>query len=143
MTDPDLLAIRRKRRQEKRCLACGVPVPRAALCKMCRQTLRYCPRCEDVYAIPATETPDGRATLYCPPCRNVATNGVRQPRDVYLASVRASQHPKLKQIIRLYRDGLSLSQIGRHLGKPTPTVASIIRHARRTGRWPRTLRRAA
>ena len=24
-TDPDLLAIRRKRRQEKRCIACGVP----------------------------------------------------------------------------------------------------------------------
>ena len=29
-TDPDLLAIRRKRRQEKRCVSCGVPTPRAA-----------------------------------------------------------------------------------------------------------------
>lgn len=146
VVDPDLLAIGRKRRQEKRCIACGVPTPRAALCASCRQTLRYCPRCEVLWPVGHVTDYDaarGRATRYCPACFNREVNGRRQERAVYLAEMRERQHPQLRAIKRLYRQGLSYRQIADALGMNRGTLGGIIAHARRTGRWSKTLRRVA
>lgn len=137
--DPDLLSIQRRRRQQRRCLHCGTPTPRAALCGMCRQTRRYCPRCEAVWT--ATKPRGPWPTEYCPPCHNVAVNGTREPRDRYLAKQRASTHPKLRQIIKLYRAGATWNAIAAALDIPRGTLTSIIHHAKRTGRWPKGLAR--
>lgn len=142
--DPDLLVIRRKRRQEKRCINCGVPVPRAALCKACRQTLRYCPGCSAIY--PAEQasariTSGGQSAIYCLPCSNTVRNGVRQPRADYLATMRAHQPPQLGRIKRLYKQGLSYPQIASAVGMNRGTLSAVIAHARKTGRWPNALRR--
>lgn len=142
--DPDILAIRRQRRREKRCLACGVPTPRAALCKVCRQTLRYCPRCEAVYGVEQTSqrsTSGGRTTAYCWPCSNIVRNGERQSWEAYLAEQHARTHPQLPQIIRLYKQGCSYDQIAQTLGIPRGTLSAIVTHARTTGRWPKKLQR--
>lgn len=142
--DPDLLSIRRKRRQEKRCLFCGVPCPRAALCAYCRQTLRYCPRCEALWHIKRISPSDaarGRSTLYCRWCANVQVNGRRLRRPDYLATLRERQHPRLSAIKRLYRQGLTYPQIAAALDMNRGTLGGIIAHARRTGRWPAALRR--
>lgn len=140
MTDPDLLQIRRKRRQQGRCVACGLKVPRAALCEACRATRRWCPRCQDL--VPLTQSSDkspARASAYCLPCRNVVVNGVRVPRAEYLATPR--EHPKLKAIIRLYRKGLTIPQIAAALAMNDGTLRSDIHYARKTGRWPKNLAR--
>jgi DNA-directed RNA polymerase specialized sigma24 family protein len=143
--DPDILAIRRQRRREKRCLACGVPTPRAALCKVCRRTLRYCPRCEALYA---TEQPsqrataEGRSTDYCRPCGNAVRNKRSRTRHVYLTEQHARTHPQLPQIIRLYKQGCSYDQIAQTLGIPRGTLSAIVTHARTTGRWPKKLSRS-
>ena len=142
--DPDLIAIRRKRRQEKRCVACGTPVPRAALCKPCRQTLRYCPECAAVY--PADQasqraTSGGQSSIYCLPCSSVARNGPRQPRADYLAAMRDRQHPQLPKIKKLYKQGLTYPAIAAAVDMPHGTLSATSAHARKTGRWPKTLRR--
>lgn len=66
--DPDIRAIRRQRRQEGRCMACGERTPHAALCVSCRATLAYCPACEALYARRVRFAAD-RATEYCADCR--------------------------------------------------------------------------
>jgi hypothetical protein len=142
--DPDIRAIQRKRRQEKRCLACGVPTPRSALCKVCRQTLRYCPRCECVHSLSETsqrETKEGRSTSYCLPCSNIVRNGQRQSWQVYLAEQHARKHPQLSQIIRLYKQGLTYEQIADALDMNRGTLRAVIAHARATNRWPKKLTR--
>ena len=146
MIDPDLQSIRRKRRQEKRCIACGVRVPRAALCKACRRALRYCPGCDAVY--PAAQassraTSGGQSAIYCLPCSNALRNGkqARVTRPAYLQTMRATEHPQLRQIKRLYRQGLSYPQIADAIGMCRGTLSATIAHARKTGRWPKTLRR--
>lgn len=142
--DPDLLAIRRKRRQGKRCLACGVPTPRAALCAACRVTLRYCPRCEDVYPLARAsqrETRQGRSSAYCLPCGNVVRNGDRQPLAQYRDAQQARMHPQLRQMIRLYKQGLTHDQIADTLGMNRGTFRAILAHARATNRWPKALKR--
>jgi hypothetical protein len=137
--DQDLLSIQRRRRQQRRCLHCGTPTPRAALCRTCRQTRRYCPRCETVWEANRPRGP--WPTEYCPPCHNVAVNGEREPRERYLAKQRASMHPKLRQIIKLYRAGATYPAIAAALGIPRSALGSIIHHARQTGRWPKHLER--
>jgi hypothetical protein len=144
LRDPDLLAIRRRRRQDGRCVQCGAPTPRAALCKACRQTLRYCPGCSAIY--PAEQasariTSGGQSAIYCLPCSNVVRNGVRQRRADYLATMRATQHPQLGRIKRLYKQGLTYPQIAERIGMNRGTLSATIAHARKTGRWPNTLRR--
>lgn len=142
--DPDLLAIRRKRRQTKRCVNCGISTPRAALCKACRQTLRYCPGCDAIYPAEqasARVTSGGQSAIYCLPCSNLVRNGARQPRQTYLATMRAQQHPQLRRIKRLYKQGLSYPQIASAVGMNRGTLSATIAHARKTGRWPSTLRR--
>ena len=144
MIDTDLLAICRKRRQQGRCVACGVAVPRAALCKTCRATLRYCPRCEAVY--PAEETSqrstvNGRATAYCLPCGNAVRNKRGRTRAQYLATLRAAEHPLLPRIRKLYRQGLTYVAIADTLGIPRGTLRAIVAYARKTGRWPKGLQR--
>lgn len=144
MTDLDLISIRRKRRQEKRCLACGVPTPRAALCVGCRQSLRYCPRCEDVYpaanASQRSDT-DGRSTAYCVPCGNAVRNHRGRTRAEYLTEQRAHEHPQLARIKKLYKQGLTYDQIASALDMPRGTLSAVITHARETGRWSARLSR--
>lgn len=144
--DPDLLAIRRKRRQQKRCVNCGTPTPRAALCKPCRATLRFCPGCSAIYpAEHASQraTAGGQSAIYCLPCSNVLRNGPRQRRADYLTQTRAHEHPQLRQIKRLYKQGLTYPAIAAALGMNRGTLSATIRHARKTGRWPNALRRIA
>lgn len=142
MTDPDILAIARKRRQEGRCVACGrASGRRAVLCRLCAEAWRYCPRCEAVYdaALVAGRDHGGYTSLYCPPCHNIMCNGPRQSRAAYLAQDR--QHPRLKEIVRLYRKGLPYHEMAAALGMPLGTLSSIIVYARQTGRWPKGLKR--
>lgn len=140
--DPDLLAIQRQRRQQGRCLHCGTRTPRAALCAACRETRRYCPRCEVVWELDRPRrTPDGRSSAYCPPCGNITRNGPRPSRQRYLAAQRGADHPLLSEIIRRYRAGESYNTIARALQIPRGTVSSLITHARATGRWPARLAR--
>lgn len=68
ITDPDIRAIRRQRRQQGRCMACGERTPHAALCADCRATLAYCPACEALYPRRKRFAAD-RATEYCADCR--------------------------------------------------------------------------
>lgn len=141
--DPDVLAIWRRRRQEKRCLNCGARTPRAALCARCRQTLRYCPRCEAVYdasrASQKKYVGDGRATSYCLPCSNRIRNNSmgRQTREAYLAG----RQKHLQTIIRLYRSGMTYGEMARVTGRSRGALASLISYARKAGRWPTTLQR--
>lgn len=138
MLDTDLLAIRRKRRREKRCLACGEKTPRAALCKACRATLRYCPRCEAVYPRGGASQRDasgGRTTAYCLPCGNAVRNKRGRDWAAYLAEQRSREHPKLPQIKKLYKAGLTYPQIAGELGMNCGTLRAVIGHARKTGRW--------
>jgi hypothetical protein len=142
--DPDLIAIRRKRRQERRCVQCGTPTPRAALCKACRQTLRYCPECAAIYPAKhasARVTAQGQSAIYCLPCSNVLRNGKRQRRADYLTLMHAREHPQLRHIKRLYRQGLSYGAIASALKMSCGTLSATIAHARKTGRWPNALRR--
>ena len=146
MPDIDLLAIQRKRRREKRCLKCGKATPRAALCETCRATLRYCPRCETIVPLSeasAREARNGRATAYCLPCD--AERGrlrmARRTKAEYLAEQAAHQHPKLAQIIVLYRNGMPYAAIAERVGMTTSAMGMVIVFARRTGRWPKELRR--
>jgi hypothetical protein len=138
--DPDMLAIWRRRRQQRRCLHCNKPTPRAALCKTCRQTRRYCPRCEVVWVIPAPRpTPNGRSTEYCFPCANLVRNGPRPTRAVYDEQQRERRHPLLGSIIKRYKSGQTYDTIAAALDIPRGTLTSIIVHARKTGRWPARL----
>lgn len=142
MSDSDLIQIQRKRRQQGRCIQCGQPTPRAALCKACRQALRYCPRCEAIYpASAASQRDTGRSTSYCLPCSNLVRNGERVPRAMWRVQTAARAHPKLARIQRLYRNGLTYPQIAAAVGLSTGGLSALIAHARRTGRWPRRLRR--
>jgi hypothetical protein len=142
VTDPDLLAIRRKRRQQGRCVVCGLRMPRAALCTVCRQAWRWCVRCGDIVPIEqSSDKAPSRSSAYCLPCRNVVVNGPRVPRAEYLAATRTRSHPKLKTIIRLYRKGLTLPQIAAALAMNEHTLKAIIFYARKTGRWPKNLTR--
>jgi len=144
MLDTDLLSIRRKRRREKRCLACGAPTPRAALCKACRATLRYCPRCEVIHPLAETSQRSaalGRSTSYCVPCGNKVRNKRDRDWQTYLAEQRQKSHPKLPQIKRLYKQGLTYEQIADALKMNCGTLRALIAHARKTGRWPKTLTR--
>ncbi len=87
-------------------------------------------------------TSGGQSAIYCLPCSNrVRNGGQRQPRAEYLQTMRATQHPQLRQIKRLYRQGLSYPQIADAVGMPRGTLSATIARARRTGRWPKTLRR--
>jgi hypothetical protein len=144
MIDTDLLAIQRKRRQQKRCLACGTPTPRAALCGVCRETLRYCPRCESVYDALFTSQrsrANGRSTAYCLPCASRVRNYHGRTIGEYLAAQRERKHPQLEKAIRLYKRGLTYVQIADALGMNRGTLRSLVTHARRTGRWPASLKR--
>lgn len=143
--DHDILAIQRRRRQERRCVACGADSPRDTLCATCRRTLRYCPRCERI--VPKEQAHNGhsrptRSSVWCQECHK--TRRRRQPdRDwpAYLAEQAAQQHTHLRAIVRLYRKGLTLDAIGARLSMPAGTVRSVIAAARRTGRWPQGLSR--
>lgn len=152
MLDPDLRSIYRKRRREKRCLKCGTHVPRAALCKACRQTHAYCPTCEQV--LPWEQFPNrqrsgpaGRSTDYCHTCHNAyqrEQRGITCTRDDYLrdlAAQRAAPHPLLKRIMALYRRGLSMNAIAVEIGISRSQVGNIIYVARQRGQWPKPLQR--
>lgn len=141
-TDPDILAIRRRRRQEGRCLACGARVPRTALCGTCRARLAYCPVCETVYPRRAGLDPR-RATEYCRACMTLAVRkrtGARSY-DRYLADVQALRHRVLPEILRRYARGENLTSVAHVLGLTRSQIDRIIRDARLRSEWPAELRR--
>jgi hypothetical protein len=144
--DPDLLAIQRKRRREKRCLSCGTPTPRASLCKTCREKWCYCPRCEAVYPeanASARTRALGRCAIYCLPCSNTMRREAagRRTWATYLAERQAQQHPQLRNVIRLYRAGWTHDAIAPAVGLSRGGLASLIWRARQRGQWPEKLRR--
>lgn len=136
-TDPDILAIRRKRRREGRCLNCGVKAPRAVLCAVCRATLAYCAMCEALY----TRRPGldkRRGSEYCTDCGAASARGRRSRRTKteYIAAAQAWRHAQLPEIVRRYRKKEPVIQIAQALGI-TPTVCHrLIRDARLHGEWP-------
>lgn len=142
--DEDLRAIVRKRRTQSRCAKCGARAGKATLCGRCAPDWRYCPSCEQVFAIAlasASERSPARPSAYCPPCGRLVRNGPREPRESYVARMRAKEHPLLPTIRRHYRRGLSYRAIAVELGIPKGTLCSIVAHARKTGRWPSSLHR--
>lgn len=139
-TDPDLRAIRRRRRQEGRCVTCGLRTPRAALCASCRTTRRWCPRCEVVWDYAGPCGRDGESAVYCPPCKR-AEDVRRRPRQTRAEYLASHEHPQLRAIIRLYRRGLTLDTIAAELGMGASALRAAIHHARATGRWPKGLKR--
>jgi len=141
VTDPDILAIQRKRRQQGRCLQCGKKAPRAMLCRTCREHWRYCPACEAVYDVDAAIP--GRTVRYCRPCDTLRT---RKRRDMvswqeYTTGVRAKSDARLTRIIARYRAGQSYDTIASALGITKGQLSGIINHAKQTGRWPAKLKR--
>lgn len=138
-TDPDLLTIQRRRRQQRRCLRCGAAnIPRAALCARCQPAWRYCPRCERVYPVgEARDRRADRATAYCWPCgsaRDRARNAC--DRATYLAARRARREQLLPAVIRGYRAGARPATIAAALGIRPGQVYKLASNARRDGRWP-------
>lgn len=139
--DPDILAIQRKRRQQGRCIRCGIKTPRAMLCLECRKEWRYCPRCENVYPVGKT-TPDDISYI-CVDCKRVherRRNG-SVPIEEYHAMRRAKADKRLHPVIRRYRRGESYKEIAGSLGISIGRLSAMIRTARRYGRWPEELRR--
>lgn len=140
--DPDILAIRRRRRQEGRCVACGVRSGRAALCDVCRATLAYCAACGATYprrpGLAVWCTSD-----YCTPCKvqyqREARGGVTCAE--HSARLVARRQALLRQVIRLYRAGATYDAIATALDIPRSTLASVMTFARRRGEWPAGLRR--
>lgn len=141
--DPDILAIRRRRRQQGRCVACGKHAGIAVLCAGCRTTLVYCPRCEELRARP----PGARHTcssLYCPPCntqRSREYHGWHGTVAEYQERRRARRRELLPHVIRRYRAGENLSATARALGLTREEIDHMISQARTRGEWPAELRR--
>lgn len=144
LIDADLVAIRRQRRRQARCAKCGARSGLRALCERCAADWRYCARCAAIVPL-ADVAPSARRlqqpTDYCRPCGRLMRNGAREPRPAYIARMQAGQHAKLDQIKRLYRRGLTYNAIAEALNIPRGTLGSIVAHARKTGRWPKNLRR--
>lgn len=144
--DPDLLHIQRKRHREKRCLACGIPTPRASLCVGCRATLRYCPRCERVYPKAEANQETPYPTVYCRGCSAgiqlaQRRRGGAAPMEAYRAAIRARTQPMIDRMIALYRAGRTYGEIARAMDLSPGTVRGTIARAQRTGRWPKGLTR--
>lgn len=148
MHDPDILSIQRKRRREGRCLRCARAVERRAwrpsiLCGICIKTLAYCPQCETLYKRrPGLES--GRASEYCTTCKSAhqRSSGGHRPYARYLADQRSKRHALLPDLVRRYKRGQTLPEIGKALGLPRNRVESLIRGARQCGEWPEELRRS-
>ena len=138
--DPDVLSIQRKRRQQGRCLRCGVKT-RGTLCIACRVAWRACPRCERVYDRRDACHNGARPSCYCKPCHNIQVHGVCRTAAEDRARRRAAPHPLLPAIMRMYRRGLPSPEIGAALGISDNTVRQIITRARKNGQWPAGLRR--
>lgn len=139
--DQDRIVIHRKRRQERRCIRCGVRCSRTALCARCQPAWRYCPCCEAVYPVAdARDRRSDRATAYCQPCGD-ARDRARRPRDLasYLAARRAERDRLLQKIIRGYKAGIRPATIAASLGLQPRQVYKLVANARADGRWPKAL----
>lgn len=137
--DPDILAIRRKRRQEGKCAACGARSGRLALCDTHRATLAYCPDCADIYQRRAS-FPSTCATQRCPKCSTAVSRRKRggRTRAQYLATTQARLIP---EIMARYRKGEPLDKTARAVGLTRIQIDHLISYARKSGKWPKGLRR--
>lgn len=124
------------------------------MCRTCRDLgWRYCPTCEQPIPLAETSAPGyaGRfASVQCKSCNILRQREIRParyrregriPRAVYRAQQREHQHPLLPKVIAHYRDHKTFDEIAAALGMTPGFVRSLIAHARRTGRWPKQLRR--
>jgi len=134
--DPDILAIRRRRRQAGRCVNCSAPVPRAALCTNCRATLRWCPNCAGLRPYSGPQQANGESSRVCAPCRP----RTETPRHEYLAKRLAPMIERLPQMIKLSRRGLQQIEIARLLGVNYYTLNHQIQRARALGLWPTSIK---
>ena len=129
MIDPDRLTITRKRRQEGRCVACGVRCGCQVLCDDCKPGLNYCPSCE------TTRPRTTRLTSsICWPCRRKQLG--QGTMAAYQARRRAQPHAQLAVVVRLIRKGLTYRQIGERIGLTRAGVRAIVFRARQRGQWP-------
>lgn len=133
MTDPDILAIQRRRRQEGRCVRCGAKAPRAMLCVDCRVDWRYCPRCEVVHTGIKTK----RISVYCPPCNAARCLARRtQRREAYRQARRTQKERLFPVVIEQLRRGKTAAAVAAALGIQQRYVYKLIAYAHKTGRWP-------
>jgi hypothetical protein len=142
--DPDLLAIRRRRRQAGRCVRCGATAGRAALCKACGADWRYCPKCENVYGLAAVRSRsavEGRTTAYCTPCSRLIRRHSIRSWDERTAAAERRRRELLKKVIPLYKKGMTFREIAARLGMTTGSLSGWIGYARRRGEWPAGLTR--
>lgn len=145
--DPDILQIRRKRRQEGDCLKCGVSIVRRngrppVLCDRCIAAWAYCPNCEVLFERRPALNPR-HATEYCPECNmlNKRISAGKRPYDRYLEDIQARRHEMLPDIIRRYKRGQNMTEAAIALGITRTQIDTLIRDARVRGEWPDELRR--
>lgn len=154
MSDSDLLAIQRKRMQERRCVKCGAAEPRinerlSIICRTCFDAgWRYCHACETIKPVTACtirRTPGPRASVRCKACDVAQCTERRRRVEVDYATRRARERAqvdaRLQEIVKLYRAGLTIREIAETLGDPYGTVMHTIHCAREDGRWPKKLKR--
>ena len=141
-SDLDILQIRRRRRQRGECIACGKHTGRLTLCPACAEDWRYCARCENLYPlaqVAGRKRSKTRMSMYCLACHNLSSNGPQRPRAEYIKAAKAVKHPRLKEIIALYRADKTYREMGDILGMSPGRVAATVSRARARGHWPAEL----
>lgn len=144
-TDADILAIRRRRHREGRCIACGAAVARGPgcprlLCPAHAERHSCCPCCLDIRPRVPSLAP-GRTSDRCPACHQALRKGrqARTPRAVLIQHRADARARLLRQIIARYRRGESYAEIAAALKLRRDQLLGRIRNARRSGEWPRGL----
>lgn len=137
--DPDILAIRRRRLQEGRCVACGARSGWSALCTVCRQDQRWCPRCERVCALSEASRRDADRTSV--PCRDCHRADQRVRQGTHARTGVPSWAAHIPTIVRLYRRNVPTAQIAAQFRVNPTTLRWYIAQARRRGLWPDGLTR--
>lgn len=135
-TDPDILRIRRRRLQDRRCAACGADVRPArrggswpALCEPCGLSLRWCPTCERVYGRADASHPSNarKRSDICRPCAVKAVRPTATPR----AAWRAALAERRRRIVRMARRGRTNDQIAAALGTTPRAIEITLRRERK------------
>lgn len=115
-TDPDILRIRRRRLQDRRCAACGL-------------SLRWCPTCERVYGRADASHPSNarKRSDICRPCAVKAVRPTATPR----AAWRAALAERRRRIVRMARRGRTNDQIAAALGTTPRAIEITLRRERK------------
>lgn len=140
--DPDILAIQRKRRQEGRCIACGVTSSPDTLCAEHRKTLAYCPVCETLYTR-RPGTPPRDSSAYCTSCLSAQSRQrhTGRTRTEWRSDIGRRRRQLLPEIIKHYKRKEPIPVIATALGLTSKQLDKLIQAARRYGEWPNGLQR--